>query len=85
MTAADGGKTVFLYAIFSLSVDRKSFSLSKAVAEPDDITVAKKGQSGLSICDDGMVCISTLNAYAKYALQPHPKDKATKYRILAIW
>jgi hypothetical protein len=84
MAMTDNGKSVYLFALLRFSDDRKSFTLSKAVADKDDIAAVKNGGTGLSICEDDTVCIPSLKAFAKYALQPHPKDKAIIHQILAI-
>jgi len=80
-----GDKIVYLYAIIKVSADKKTFTLSKAVAGKKDIAAAQKGHSGMSVCSDDSVCISTLEGFAKYARKsPSAKDDISTYRILAI-
>ena len=79
-----GNGTTHLYALIKLSTDGKGFDVFKGVAGGKDIAAVKKRQSGLSVCDTGLICISSLKAYIKYAVKAVKPTANAKYRILSI-
>ena len=72
----DGGDG-YLYALIKVSADRKRFFLVHSVAGEQALAAAKQATYGFRPCDDGFVCISTLDGFEKFASSTPQSEDAT--------
>ena len=80
--AEDDGGDGYLYALVEVSEDRKSFSFVHPVAGEQALAAANQGTYGFRPCDDGFVCISTLDGFEKFAsATPQPDDSTVIFTI----
>lgn len=71
----DGGG--YLYALVEVAEDRQSFFFLHPVANEQATTAANQGKHGFRLCDDGFVCISTLDGFVSFATSTPQSDDAT--------
>ena len=67
----------YLYALVEIAEDRKSFYFLHPVANEQAIAAANQGKHGFRPCDDGFVCISTLDGFVKFATSTAQSEDAS--------
>ncbi len=77
------GEGALLYAVITVSPDRKSFVASASMAGEADFEAVRKGVPGLSICKDlsDAICIEKAESYLAFAKNSQELDT---FRILSV-
>lgn len=76
----------YMYAIVRVASDRKSFTMTAAVADASDLAAIRQDFEGLGPCPDDpeTVCIENANTYVAYSQEAEVARRGTAFNILKM-